>query len=95
MEIYLSYCSCWIIFGARGPKVHEIPLLAQMEFKAQWTRKPINKGELLEKYINQGWSLHRLSQHFDRSPITVRILLKTLKEGHGSSFSAKNPTGCN
>ena len=73
-------------FGARGPKVHELPLVVQMEYGIQWQRKPMDLTELAHKSRVQGWSNEELGEFYGRSPVTIRITLSEL-----DAYSPKVP----
>ncbi len=70
----------WIISGARGPKVHELPLLVELKYQIQWERLKVDLTELAKKRYFDRWSVAKLAIHFDRSPETIQMYLCRMKK---------------
>lgn len=66
--------------GARGPKVHELPLLVELKYQIQWERLKVDLTELAKKRYFDRWSVARLATHFDRSPETIQMYLCRMKK---------------
>ena len=69
--------------GARGPKVHELPLVVSFRYEIQWERTPMSLTELAKKRYFEKWSVPRLAAHFQRSPETVQMHLCCMKKPGG------------
>ena len=68
-------------YGARGPKVHELPLVVSIRYQIQWERSKLDLAELARKRWIEKWSVLKMAKHFKRSPETIQMHICHLRKG--------------
>ena len=73
--------------GARGPKVHELPLVVSIRYQIQWERSKMDLAELARKRWIEKWTIPRIAKHFDRSPETIQMYICQFRKGKLESLN--------